>query len=98
MRISYISKQLIPAGEEVRGKEIRKGIFEYISHPDFSEDNYISLSELNTFRRKYLTALIQSERIDSIRKRRTKNLGFRSNVFHPQQRNLIRYFSKQRGR
>lgn len=62
MRISYISKQLIPAGEEVRGKEIRKGIFEYISHPDFSEENYISLSELNTFRRKYLTALIQSEK------------------------------------
>lgn len=64
MHVSYISKQGIPTGEEVSGKEIRKGIFEYIllTYPDFNEDHYISLGELNAFRRKYLTSLIQAEK------------------------------------
>lgn len=64
MHVSHISEQVIQSGEEVSGKEIRKGIFEYIllTYPDFNENQYISLGELNAFRRKYLTSLIQAEK------------------------------------
>lgn len=64
MRVSLVSNQEIPLGEEVYGKEIRKGVFEFIqrSYPAFRHEDFISLSELNLFRRQYLTALIQTER------------------------------------
>ncbi len=64
MKLSHISKQGIPAGEEVLAQEIRAGIFNLIKseHPDFNTDSYITLAELNQYRRLYLTSLIIQEK------------------------------------
>ncbi len=64
MKKSQLSKNEIPKGEEVKGKEIREGIFNLIKskHPDFHKDSYISLVELNKYRRLYLTSLIMQEK------------------------------------
>lgn len=63
MSISQISKKEIPEGEEVKGEEIREGIFNLIrsDHPAFDKDAYISLAELNQYRRLYLASLIVQE-------------------------------------
>ncbi|HMO17733.1 MAG TPA: DUF1003 domain-containing protein [Oligoflexia bacterium] len=64
MCISHISKNEIAKGEEVRGSEIREAIFDLIKkeHVDFNKENYISLSELNKYRRQYLTSLVVEEK------------------------------------
>jgi uncharacterized membrane protein len=62
--ISCISKTEIKKGEEVSGHEIREGIFKLIKadHPEFDLDCYITLYELNTYRRHYLGLLVEQER------------------------------------
>ncbi|TDQ18277.1 putative membrane protein [Algoriphagus boseongensis] len=64
MKLSYLSKAHIPNGEAVLGSDIRSGIFELIQleHPGFQASDYISLSELNHYRRLYLTTLIEQEK------------------------------------
>lgn len=64
MKISNISKQEIPRGEEVFAKDIREGIYNLIfsEHPSFCKESYISLTELNRYRRLYLTSLIIQEK------------------------------------
>ena len=64
MYISHITKKEIPAGEAVKGLDIRSGIFLIIqkAYPDFTVDSYISLEELNTYRRLYLTFLVEEEK------------------------------------
>lgn len=64
MKLSHISKQEIPAGEDVKAQEIRVGIFNLIKseHPDFNSESYITLAELNQYRRLYLTSLIIQEK------------------------------------
>lgn len=64
MKISYISKQQIPQGEEVNAKDIRVGIFNLIKqdYSDFALESYISIDELNKYRRLYLTFLIAQEK------------------------------------
>lgn len=64
MRTSYINKQQIQKGEEIKGQDIREGIFNLIKseHPDFDLDSYITLAELNQYRRLYLTSLITQEK------------------------------------
>lgn len=64
METSFISKKKIVDGEQVLGKDLRSGIFDLIkkSYPDFTDMDCISLSELNKFRRLYLTSLITQER------------------------------------
>lgn len=64
MNISHISKTEIPKGEDVRGQDIREGVFNLIKSdfPNFSTDSYISLAELNQYRRLYLTSLILQEK------------------------------------
>ena len=58
MKKSHISKIEIQKGEDIKGQEIREGIFNLIKyeHPDFDKDSYITLSELNQYRRLYLTS------------------------------------------
>lgn len=72
MHESHISRKPINRGESVKGQDIRTGVFEMIRNefPDFTKDDYISLDELNQYRRLYLSALIKDEkgqiaRIDS---------------------------------
>jgi len=64
MKVSPISKQEIPRGEEIKGQDLREGIFNLIQSqfPAFTKEDYISNSELNTYRRLYLTSLIIEER------------------------------------
>lgn len=64
MNISFISKQEIQEGEEVPGSEIRPGIFDLIQkeYPGFGINDYITLTELNKFRRLYLTSLVIEEK------------------------------------
>lgn len=64
MSTCFITKEEIRNGEAVAGKEIRKGIFNLIrsDYPGFTEDDSISLDQLNIYRRKYLTTLILEER------------------------------------
>lgn len=64
MQTSQISKLAIHVGEEVKGIEIRDEIFQFIQslHSDFNAGSYMSISELNQFRRQYLTTLISQEK------------------------------------
>ena len=64
METSYISQQIISRGEEIKGEDIREGVFNLIKseYPDFEKDNYITLAELNQYRRLYLTSLIIQEK------------------------------------
>jgi uncharacterized membrane protein len=63
-KISHLSKQVIQSGEEVKAKDIREGIFNLIKsdHPDITGESYLTLTELNRYRRLYLSALIIQER------------------------------------
>lgn len=64
MEISHISKKEIANGEAIRGLEIRAGIFNLLQadFPDFSENDFISIDELNLYRRLYLAYLVSSEK------------------------------------
>lgn len=64
MNTSYISKQEITKGENVKVKDIREGIFNIIKsdHPGLEKEDHISLTELNKYRRIYLTSLIIQEK------------------------------------
>jgi uncharacterized membrane protein len=64
MKISHISKQEIQKGEDVKGQDIREGIFNLIksNFPDFDQDDFITIAELNHYRRLYLTSLITQEK------------------------------------
>ncbi len=64
MKISHISKKEIAKGEEIIGQDLREGIFNLIKseYPDFDANSYISLAELNQYRRHYLTSLIIQEK------------------------------------
>lgn len=61
--LSHLSKQNIPEGEAIRGEGINANIFHFLKseHPDFNENCFISLSELNQYRRLYLSSLILEE-------------------------------------
>lgn len=61
---SYISNCDILTGEEVQGQEIRDSILNLIKtdFPDFESKDYISIDELNHYRRLYLTSLILQEK------------------------------------
>ncbi len=64
MKTSHISKREIKKGEDVKGQDIREGIFHLIKtdFPDFQPDHYITIDELNQYRRLYLTSLITQEK------------------------------------
>lgn len=64
MKISHTSKQEIQKGEDVKGQDIREGIFNLIKSefPDFDQDDFITIDELNQYRRLYLTSLITQEK------------------------------------
>lgn len=69
MLTSFINQEPIRDGEAVAGFDIRKGVFDLIKsdYPNFSEKDFISLEQLNQYRRKYLTQLIVQERGELIK-------------------------------
>lgn len=64
MIISEISKKEIVHGEAVKAHYLREGIFDMIKadYPDLKKDSYITIEELNHYRRRYLTSLITQEK------------------------------------
>lgn len=64
MKTSHISKQEIQKGEDIKGRDIREGIFNLIKSdfPDFDGDSFITIDELNQYRRLYLTSLVTQEK------------------------------------
>ncbi len=64
MKTSHISKQEIQKGEDIKGQDIREGIFNFIKSdfPDFEKESFITIAELNQYRRLYLTSLITQEK------------------------------------
>jgi uncharacterized membrane protein len=60
---SRISGQPIPDGEAIEGHEIRESVYNLIKseYPDFNQNSFISIHELNKYRRVYLTSLISKE-------------------------------------
>lgn len=64
MRTSHINKKEIQKGEDIKGQDVREGIFNLIKSdfPDFDKDDFITIDELNQYRRLYLTSLITQEK------------------------------------
>jgi len=64
MEKSYISKQEIRHGESIKVHEIREGVFKLLQseYPEINENCFISLEELNKYRRLYLTKLVEQEK------------------------------------
>lgn len=64
MPISSISNKEIASFEAIKGQDIRTGIFELIKadHPDFGYDSFISIEELNKYRKLYLITLVEQEK------------------------------------
>lgn len=62
--ISHITKNDITPGEEIKGIEIRKSIFLLIQsdYPSFTKQDFITIAELNRYRRLYLTSLVMQEK------------------------------------
>jgi uncharacterized membrane protein len=60
---SCLTNKEIKNGEEVKAHYLREGVFNLIKseYPDFNEDCFISLDELNHYRRQYLSSLITQE-------------------------------------
>jgi len=60
---SNISGLDFPEHEKVKGKTIRSALFDLIKkeYPDFSKESYLSNSELNIYREKYISQFLQSE-------------------------------------
>lgn len=60
---SDISKKPYPRKELVSGKAIRAALLDEIrkDHPDFTEDQFISISELNLYRRRYIENTLKEE-------------------------------------
>ena len=61
--ICYISKVKVAAADAYRGDMLRDSIFQLIrkDHPGFTRNDYISIPELNKYRKEYLTGLIREE-------------------------------------
>lgn len=64
IKTSFISKKVISHGEEVSFQDIREGVLNLIveEHQGFSTNDFISITELNQYRRLYLTSLITQEK------------------------------------
>lgn len=61
--ISTISGKEFPESEKMHAKAIRKTIFDLIKkeHSSFNHNSYISISELNQYRQKYISEYLLDE-------------------------------------
>jgi uncharacterized membrane protein len=66
MPVCHLSKIEVDDVDAISAQALRDGIFNFIHHqyPDFSKESFISINELNKFRRLYLSHLIAQERIE----------------------------------
>lgn len=63
---SDLSSKSFPLADKIAGRDLQKSLFEFIqrSHPDFTEDSCIGLSELNLLRKEYVAEFLENEVID----------------------------------
>jgi uncharacterized membrane protein len=63
MVLSHISNQEITPGEEISILDLRPGIYGFVkqNYPGITDNSFISLTELNAIRRRYLTSLLKEE-------------------------------------
>lgn len=66
MITSFISKKELSSAEAISADALRDGIFERIKHdhPLFDKSCFISIHELNLYRRLYLSALIEQDQTE----------------------------------
>ena len=64
MTHSFISKDKLPEEEAISAADIREEIFKFIqvNYPGFSKESFVSVNELNRFRRLYMSYLISQEK------------------------------------
>lgn len=76
--VSDISKKEFPLSDKVSGKIIRKQILLLIQkdYPDFNEDKFLSITELNLYREKYISDYLSKEisELSNIENRISKEL------------------------
>ncbi len=60
---SNLSGNEFPLSDKMKGNEIRNILFEFIKieHPSFTEELYLSITELNIFRQKYISTMLSKE-------------------------------------
>ena len=58
-----LSGKNVDPKDAYKGELIRKSIFDLIQeeHPDFNEESYVSLEELNKYRKKYIEKIVKQE-------------------------------------
>ncbi|MEI6122507.1 MAG: DUF1003 domain-containing protein [Bacteroidota bacterium] len=61
--ISDLSKKEFPISEKVSGKTIRNSILAFIQkdNPDFTEEDFLSVEEINRYREKYISDYLVTE-------------------------------------
>lgn len=61
--VSDISKRPYPVRERVSAKSIQKSLLSFIrqDHPAFADNGHLSMNELNTFRRQYISTFLERE-------------------------------------
>ncbi len=60
---SDLSNEQFPLAERISGKTIRGSVLQLIQkdHPDFNEDHCLSIGELNDYREKYLSNMMEDQ-------------------------------------
>jgi hypothetical protein len=60
---SGISQKVFPENEMVSGKSLRPGIIAEIikDHPEFTNDQFLGLTELNFYRQRYIESTLKEE-------------------------------------
>jgi uncharacterized membrane protein len=59
----HLTKRQLPLNQLVLGVNIRRPIFKLIQtdYPDFTDENYVAIGNLNKYRKKYLEHLLEKE-------------------------------------
>lgn len=79
---SDLSKKEFSISDKVSGKTIRKPILDLIKkdNPHFTSDKYLSLSELNVYREKYMEHLLKSQISDLTELEKTVLVSLKDNT------------------
>ncbi len=60
---SDLSKKEFPISDKISGKSVNQSIFSLIQkdYPQFTTENYLSVSELNDYRKKYIESFFSKK-------------------------------------
>lgn len=61
--VCHVTKRQLPLNQLVLGASIRRPIFKLIQadYPDFTDESYVAVGNLNVYRKKYLEQLLEKE-------------------------------------